>query len=110
MTSAHPTPPPVGRNASVRIVDEDTRDDLAILMRPGGTASDAIRAAIRHMADAYRAAWDYGDVPDGTAPCIISVRYARPDGTPAPIPSSHPAHPQVREAATDRNTWPVRRV
>ncbi|MGI5252789.1 hypothetical protein [Actinacidiphila glaucinigra] len=99
MTTSNPTPPAVGRNVSVRVLDEGVYDDLAVLMRPGGTASDAIRLAVRHLADAYRTAWDYDDVPDGTAPRIVSVRYALADGTPAPVPPACDAsYPQVKEA------------
>lgn len=94
-------PPAVGRAVSVRVLDEDVYDDLAVLMRPGGTASDAIRAAVHQLANAYRRAWEVGDVPDGTAPHIISIRYALPDGTPEGMP--HPAHtafPHVRDVPT----------
>ncbi|MEU4092014.1 hypothetical protein [Streptomyces sp. NPDC026673] len=97
MTTGNPTPPAVGRNVSVRVLDEGVYDDLAVLMRPGGTASDAIRLAVRHLADAYRTAWDYDDVPDGTAPRILGVRYHR-DGRPpiTALTASDTSHPQVR--------------
>jgi hypothetical protein len=71
-------PPPVGRNMTVRTTP-DMHDDLAVLLTPGGDLSAIVRTALRNMADAYRAAWDYGDVPPGTAPRITGCTY-----TPAP--------------------------
>lgn len=68
-------PPEVGRNVPVRITPE-FRDDLAELMRHGQTATDAIRTAVRTMADAHRSAHDYGDVPHDTAPRITGAVYA----------------------------------
>jgi hypothetical protein len=70
----HPTPPDIGRNAPVRVT-ADFRDDLTILMSTGATLTDVIRAAVRDRADAYRRAWDHGDVPPGTAP-VIRTYYA----------------------------------
>ncbi|MDX3214559.1 hypothetical protein PV318_03235 [Streptomyces sp. ME02-6991-2B] len=90
-------PPAAGKTLSVRI-DAALYDDLAVIMRAGGTASDAVRTAVRHLADVYRAAWDYGDVPDGTAPHILAVRYAAADGTPAVV---RPSYGQVTEAPAD---------
>jgi hypothetical protein len=66
------------------------RDDLAILTRNGASEADAIRAAVQHMADAYRRAWDYGDVAEGTDPVITGCTYSgelRP-GAPAPVGGS----------------------
>lgn len=68
------TPPPIGRNMTVRVIP-DMHDDLAVLLTPGGTLADVVRDALRNMADAYRRAWDMGDVPHGTAP-VIRVHYS----------------------------------
>ncbi|MFZ3569265.1 hypothetical protein ACNYS0_20145 [Streptomyces sp. BH034] len=93
-----PTPPAVGRSLSVRVTHDDMRDDLAVVMRAHGEAADPVRRAVRLLADAYRRAWDYGDVPDGTAPRILSVRYALPDGTPEQVPDPrHTSYPHVGE-------------
>lgn len=67
-------PPPVGRNMTVRVIP-DMHDDLAVLLTPGGTLADVVRDALRARADAYRRAWDMGDVPPGTAP-VIRVHYS----------------------------------
>lgn len=93
-----PTPPEVGRSLTVRVLDEDMRDDLAVILRAHGEAADPVRHAVRLLADAYRRAWDYADVPDGTAPHIIAMRYARHDGTAEPMPdASCTTYPNVRE-------------
>jgi transposase len=76
-------PPPVGKNVPVRVTAE-FRDDLAELMRHGASATDAIRAAVRAMADAHRRAHDYGDVPHDTAPRITQAVYAG-----EPLPCGH---------------------
>ena len=55
------------------------RDDLAVLMANGARASDVVRDAVHHMADAYRRGDDYGDVADGTDPVITGCTY---DGEP----------------------------
>ena len=70
---------------SVRMTDE-LADDLAVLMCDGTSASDAVRTAVALLANTYRCAHDHGDVPPGTAPRILGVRYATADGTPAPLP------------------------
>ncbi|MFM9368084.1 hypothetical protein [Streptomyces sp. Da 82-17] len=91
------TPPAVGKRASVR-VDAELHADLAVLMSDGTKLSDAVRQAVGLLANSYRRAWDYGDVPDGTAPHVLSVRYALSDGTPEWLPRpSDTSHPQVRE-------------
>ncbi|CAM4172116.1 MULTISPECIES: hypothetical protein [Streptomyces] len=96
-----PTPPAVGRPVSVRVLDEDMRDDLAVLMRAHGTAAEPLRLAVRLLARAYRRAWCYREVPDGTAPHIIAIRYALPDGTPEQMPNpAHTAYPHVRDVST----------
>lgn len=69
------TPPPVGRNVPVRLT-QDFHDDLTTLMANGRTATDVIREAVRHMADAYRCAHDYGDMPHDQDPRIMHAVYA----------------------------------
>jgi hypothetical protein len=68
-------PPAVGKNVPVRLT-ADFRDDLALLMRHGTSATDVIRTAVRTMADAHRRAHDYGDVPHDQAPRITQAVYA----------------------------------
>ena len=93
-----PAPPAVGRPMSVRVTTEDMRDDLAVVMRAHGDAAGPTRLALGLLAEAYRRAWDHGDVPDGTAPHIIAVRYALPDGTPETMPDPRPTrYPHVRD-------------
>lgn len=87
-------PPDVGKPLSVR-VDADLYYDLATVIQTGVTASDAVRHALRLLADTYRKAWDYGDCPDGTAPQIVAVQYARP--TPS----------DARTTPSDASTTPV---
>ncbi|MGI5353466.1 hypothetical protein ACQEU8_36635 [Streptomyces sp. CA-250714] len=92
------TPPAVGRAVSVRVLDEDMRDDLAVLMRAHGNAADPVRLAVHLLANAYRRAWDHQEAPGGTAPHIIGVRYALSDGTPEQVPNpAHTAYPRVAE-------------
>lgn len=94
------TPPAVGRSLSVRVLDEDMRHDLAVIMRAHGEAAEPVRLAVRLLAESYRRAWDYCDVPDGTVPHIIAVRYALPDGTPELMPDpSCTSYPQVRDVS-----------
>lgn len=75
------TGPPADRKNINTHLTPDFRADLTILMSTGATATDAIRTAVRDRADAYRRAWDYGDVPPGTAPHITGCTYqpAPPD-------------------------------
>ncbi|MFJ6748284.1 hypothetical protein ACIQNI_08845 [Streptomyces sp. NPDC091266] len=72
---ARSQPPAVGKSASVR-VDQPLHDDLAVVMRCGVTASDAIRRAVEVLADVYRGAWDVAGYPDGVAPLIESANLA----------------------------------
>lgn len=67
--------PPGRKNLTIHLTP-DFRDDLTILMRNGTRASDAIRQAVHHMADAYRRAWDTGDLPPDTDPTIRSCTYS----------------------------------
>lgn len=82
------TSPRPGARLTVR-VDDGLHGDLATVMRTGMTASDAVRTALRLLADAHRCAWDYQDVPDGEPVRVLGVHYALADGTPAPIPHPH---------------------
>lgn len=66
-------------------MDAQLADDLATLMRPRGTVSDAIRLAVGQLAEMYRTAWAHGVVPDGTAPELMTYQlHRRPTGAPAP--------------------------
>jgi hypothetical protein len=108
------TPPQPGDRPSVR-VGQDLSDDLTVIMSASNaktTVSDIVREAVRHMADAYRRAQDYGDVPEGTAPTILGAYYAEaPDQTPvrrlsdasytAPV---RPADTQLTKAASAATT------
>lgn len=64
--------PAVGKTLSVKVT-ADLHDDLAIIVTRGVNVSDAVRAAVALAADAYRSAWEYGDVPDGIAPRLIAL-------------------------------------
>ncbi|RAJ61685.1 hypothetical protein K378_04045 [Streptomyces sp. Amel2xB2] len=94
-SASNPSPPAVGKSASVR-VDQPLHDDLAALMQCGITASDAIRDAVGLLADIYRAAWDIGGYPQGIAPLIESANLTPYDAvrhpeqlslTPRPTPN-----------------------
>ncbi|WP_333771003.1 hypothetical protein [Streptomyces sp. IBSBF 2435] len=51
----------------------DLSDDLAVLAGAGlGEDAAAATAAVRLLADAYRAAWEYGDLPYG-APGRVQI-------------------------------------
>ncbi|MFE6683945.1 hypothetical protein [Streptomyces sp. NPDC057729] len=78
-----PTIPAVGKPLSVRVQDEGMRDDLAVIMRTGCTASDAVRQALYVLANAYYAAWDHGHYPPGTTPQIIAHQLAPYDAQQA---------------------------
>jgi hypothetical protein len=67
--------PPARKNVPVHLTP-GFRDDLAVLMANGARASDVIRQAVHHAADAYRRARDYGDVPDDQDPVITGCTYA----------------------------------
>ena len=85
---------PGPKNLTVRRT-HDLADNLAVLtsavQHDGSTtsATAAVHRAVQLLADAYRRAWDYGDVPDGTAPDVIAVRYRTADGEPEPMPIVH---------------------
>ncbi|MFJ9917640.1 helix-turn-helix domain-containing protein [Actinacidiphila glaucinigra] len=52
-------------------VDDDLHDHLAVLLAGGHTVTDAIRRSTELLADAYRTAWDYADLPRGVRPDVI---------------------------------------
>ncbi|WP_371797409.1 hypothetical protein [Streptomyces sp. NBC_01718] len=95
-----PTVPQPGSRPSIR-VDATMSDDLAVIMRTGGNATDAVRAAVAQLADMYRTAWAHGVVPDGTAPHLLAFQMGQmPTGAPAPISrydalSDRPSVPRV---------------
>ncbi|WP_406014338.1 hypothetical protein OG520_22205 [Streptomyces sp. NBC_00984] len=78
-----PTIPAVGKPLSVRVQDEGMRDDLAVIMRTGCTASDAVRQALYMLANAYYAAWELGGYPPGTVPQITAHQLAPYDARQA---------------------------
>jgi hypothetical protein len=59
----------------------DLRDDLAVLAQTGLDDAAAVARAVQLLADAYRTAWDYDDVPRGTAPHIRVIATAQPERT-----------------------------
>jgi hypothetical protein len=67
-------PAPTGKNVPVHLTAQ-FRDDLAVLMANGARASDVIRAAVHHAAEAYRRAWNYGDVPADQDPHVTGCTY-----------------------------------
>lgn len=72
--------PPGRKNVPVHLTPQ-FRDDLAVLMANGARASDVIRAAVADRADAYRRAWEHGDVPPDQDPVIRGCTYS---GEPRP--------------------------
>lgn len=106
-----PTVPQPGSRPSIR-VDATLSDDLAIIMRTGGTAADAIRTAVGQLADMYRTAWAHGTVPEGTPAQLIAYQLsALPTGAPAPTrpydaTSDRPSIPRV--ARRIPGPYPVR--
>jgi hypothetical protein len=67
--------PPQRKNVPVHLTP-GFRDDLAVLMANGARASDVIRTAVHHAADAYRRAHNYGDVPHDQDPVIRGCTYS----------------------------------
>ncbi|MFF3353369.1 hypothetical protein ACFYWN_12090 [Streptomyces sp. NPDC002917] len=101
--STQPKPsavPQPGSRPSIR-VDATMSDDLAVIMRAGGNAADAVRTAVGHLADMYRTAWAHGVVPDGAPARLLAFQLgALPTGAP-PVTrpydavSDRPAVPRV---------------
>lgn len=56
---------------SVRM-DDRLAADLAAMARAGLNASDAVRAAVSIVADAYRYVWANGVIPEGVQPVITA--------------------------------------
>lgn len=71
----------------------DFEEDLALLcnaLQQDGTRlnkTQAVQTAVQRLADAYRSAWDYGDVQDGNAPTLLAYRYRMDNGDPSWVPS-----------------------
>lgn len=64
-------PPPADGPATLAPPDDaDFRDDLAVLAQAGLEPGTAVTLAVQLLADAYRSAWDYGDVPRGARPRV----------------------------------------
>ncbi|MCM2420294.1 hypothetical protein [Streptomyces sp. RKAG293] len=84
--SATPKAPAAGSRPSVRI-DAAMSDDLSVIMSAGGTASDALRAAVAILADMYRTAWAHGVCAEGSAPRLLAYQLESQQ-PPAPAPSS----------------------
>jgi hypothetical protein len=55
-------------------VDQELHDDLAVMMRTGRDASDAIRHAVSLISWAYRNAWAAGVCPEGEEPVITAFQ------------------------------------
>ncbi|MFE9127073.1 hypothetical protein ACFYOF_16910 [Streptomyces sp. NPDC007148] len=77
------TPPPVGKNASVK-VDQALYDDLTTMLATGMTVSDAVRSALRIVAGTYRKAWEHTTLPHGVRPTIARYFLTRYDPAQAP--------------------------
>ncbi|WP_406322918.1 hypothetical protein [Streptomyces sp. NBC_00519] len=75
--------PAVGTRLSVR-VDEGMSDDLAVIMRTGCNASDAVRRALILLSNICHETWSRGHYPDGVMPHYTSaiVEPYDPDRTP----------------------------
>lgn len=78
------TPPKAGKRMSVR-VDDALSDDLAVLMRTGMTASDAVRLAVGFLAYGYLDLWTHGHYPDGVAPARMKLVTPPHDGRPTGV-------------------------
>ena len=78
------TPPEAGKVASVR-VDEDFREDLAVLLEACPTVTDAVRHAVSLIASGYRYAWEHGVTPRGEHPNIVGLEII-----PTPVSEGEP--------------------
>ncbi len=79
------TPPKPGKGLSVR-VDGQLHDDLAVLMRTGMTASEAVRLAVGFLAHGYAWVWESGLYPEGTPPARMALKVPPYDGRNTPAP------------------------
>ncbi|MEK9521445.1 hypothetical protein MIU24_18925 [Streptomyces venezuelae] len=91
-SNQQPTPPKAGTRPSVR-VDDQLAADLAVVMRTGDNLSDAVRRAVRQLADQYRTAWAEGVVPVGTAPVLLAYQLKQD-------PAMTPTRPNPSDAVT----------
>ncbi|WP_406013039.1 hypothetical protein OG520_10860 [Streptomyces sp. NBC_00984] len=96
-TKSHKPPKP-GTRPSVR-ADAAVCDDFAVIMSAGGTASDAIRAAVAMLADMYRTGWAHGVCAPGTAPRLLAYQLQQ-------CPTVTPALISGRAPVSDRRTSP----
>ncbi|MFD9716706.1 hypothetical protein [Streptomyces sp. NPDC059076] len=100
------TPPKPGKGLSVR-VDEVLYDDLAAMMRPGMTASDAVKHAVSIVAGAYRNAWAHQVVADGELPHITDCLILPDQACHTPGAVSHaPVEPRNTPADGRHTTAP----
>lgn len=75
------TVPPPGKGLSVR-VDEETHEALMTLCRAGMTPTQAVRQAVRLLANAHTNAWDTGEITDGFEVRVMSMRVQPYDAYP----------------------------
>jgi hypothetical protein len=84
------TPPERPKGLSVRY-DAELYDDLAVMMRTGMTASDAVKHAVSLIAGAWRHAWEAGHYPEGVMPQVTDCGLAPYDARmTAPAPPADP--------------------
>jgi hypothetical protein len=93
-----PAVPQPGSRPSIR-VDETLSDDLAVIMRTGGNATDAVRAAVAQLADMYRTAWAHGVVPDGAPARLLAFQLGE-------LPTDAPPATSGYDALSDRPAVP----
>jgi hypothetical protein len=98
-----PTPPKPGTRPSIR-VDDQLAADLAVVMRTGVNLSDAVRRAVRQLADQYRTAWTEGVVPVGTAPILLAYQLQQ---HPAMTPTRPTPTPGTTSGYDARRTPPA---
>ncbi|MFF0104517.1 hypothetical protein [Streptomyces hirsutus] len=98
------TPPKPGKALSVK-VDPHLYDDLTVMLRTGMTLSDAVRHAVRIVADGYRGAWESGRIPQGVAPDITHVMVRRYDA--GQRPSDEPGTGRSDGRSDGRHTPPA---
>lgn len=84
-TAAPPLPPGPDGTWLTLPIDSDLSSHLAVLMTAGHDITEAVRAAIEQMADAYRSAWDYGLCPRGQQPRIVCHSVITTEDRPAPL-------------------------
>lgn len=103
-----PTPPKPGTRPSIR-VDDQLAADLAVVMRTGVNMSDAVRRAVRQLADQYRTAWAEGVVAPGTAPVLLAYQLQQDPALRPPRPTPAPAPTSAYDARQQPPTPPVAR-